>query len=170
MALTHLLALTPKEFENLTFDLLQSAGLRNMVWRTPGADGGRDIEGRYVINDLSGSITVQKWYVECKRYSSPIDWPTLFEKIAYAEVHQADYLLLVTTNNPSPQCETKISEWNAQRGRVQIRVWRGYEIDRLLEGYPVVATKFGLRGGLFQLTLSFFHFWLRSRRLRRQAM
>jgi hypothetical protein len=135
----------PRDFENLAFDLLQSAGMRNMVWRTPGADGGRDIEGQCVFNDLSGAITVQKWYVECKRYSSPVDWPTLWGKIAYADNQEADFLLLVTNSNPSPQCETQLSAWNAQRRRVQVRVWRGYEIANILDGYPAVATKYGLR-------------------------
>jgi hypothetical protein len=37
------LTLTPTEFENLVFDLLISRGMVNVAWRTPGADGGRDI-------------------------------------------------------------------------------------------------------------------------------
>lgn len=144
MSKADLLALTPNEFENLAFDLLQAAGLRNLIWRTPGADGGRDIEGQYLVNDFSGAAALEKWYAECKRYSSPIDWPTLFGKIAYAEVLEADYLLLITNSNPSPQCETKISEWNAERRRVRVRVWRGYEMAQLLEAYPAVAAKYGL--------------------------
>ena len=136
--------LTPNEFENLTYDLLCMLGLKNAVWRTPGADGGRDIEGIVATTDFSGQVSQQKWYVECKRYSSSIDWPTIYEKIAYADVQQADYMLLSTNNNPSPACESKISEWNLQRYRVVVRVWRGYDITRILEQFPHVRSKFNI--------------------------
>lgn len=147
--------LDPTDFENFAYDLLQSAGMRNMVWRTPGADGGRDIEGQALFNDLSGAITVQKWYVECKRYSTSVDWPTLWGKIAYADNHHADYLLLVTNNNPSPNCETQIATWNGQRKRPQVRVWRGYELDKIAQAYPAVATKYGLRDKSAPLDVEF---------------
>ena len=78
-------ALTPGQFENLVYDLVTSAGLRNAVWRTPGSDGGRDIEGEMATTDFSGFHTITKWYVECKRYAASVDWPTVWEKIAYAD-------------------------------------------------------------------------------------
>ena len=137
--------LTPIEFENFTYDLLQSSGMRHLVWRTPGPDGGRDVEGEVLQADLSGHTDTQRWYIECKRYSNSIDWPTVWKKIAYAESNQADFLLLVTNSNPSPQCETQIEKWNAEHRSVKLRVWRGYEIEGLLNAYPVLAAKYGLR-------------------------
>lgn len=136
--------LTPTEFENLTFDLLLLMGVDNLVWRTPGSDGGRDIEGFVRSADFSGGIATQKWYVECKRYSTSIDWPTLWKKLAYADTAAADFLLLVTNSNPSPQCESEITKWNTRRGGVQLRVWRGYDIRPLLLSYPILAAKYGL--------------------------
>jgi hypothetical protein len=94
--------LSPYQFENLTYDLLQAAGLKRLVWRTPGSDGGRDIEGLYTAIDFSSYHYTQKWYIECKRYSSSIDWPTVWNKIAYADARKVDFLLLVTNSNPSP--------------------------------------------------------------------
>src|SRR5689334_4421657 len=96
--------LSPGQFENLTFDCMKAAGLKNVVWRTPGADGGRDIEGYAFDRDLSGQDVVQKWYVECKLYSSSLDWPTIWNKISYADAQGADFLLVVTNSNPSPTC------------------------------------------------------------------
>lgn len=144
MALRSLSDLDPNEFENLTYDLVQAAGLRNLVWRTPGADGGRDIEGEYHYVDFSGARCIQKWHVECKRYTNAIDWPTVWQKIAHADSLRADVLLLVTNNNPSPACETHIAQWNAQRRDLKVRVWRGYELSEILGAYPAVALKFGL--------------------------
>lgn len=136
--------LTPGEFENLTYDLVQAAGLRNLVWRTPGTDGGRDIEGDYLDREFSGGVSIQRWYVECKRYSSSIDWPTVWEKIAHADGLEADYLLLVTNSNPSPTCESRIGNWNKRRRDIQVRIWRGYELQQILRAYPSVMLKYGL--------------------------
>lgn len=49
--------LSPTAFEHLIFDLMILTGLRNVVWRSPGADGGRDIEGDFltVVSAISGS-------------------------------------------------------------------------------------------------------------------
>ena len=137
-------SLTPQEFENLTFDCVRAVGLRNVVWRTPGADGGRDIEGIAYTTDISGHEEVVKWYVECKRYSSSLDWPTVYAKVAYADVQNADVLLVCTNNNPSPVCETKIAEWNAAKRRPVIRFWRGYDLPALLRRYLHIAVSYGL--------------------------
>lgn len=137
--------LTPTEFENFTYDLLQSSGVRHLVWRTPGPDEGRDIEGEVFQTDLSGHTDIQRWYVECKRYAKSIDWPTVWKKIAYAESNGADFSLLVTNSNPSPLCETQIAKWNDRKRSIKVRVWRGYEIESLLNAYPVLAAKYGLR-------------------------
>jgi hypothetical protein len=82
--LSKLKTLTPQDFENLTYDLLMLAGIRNLVWRTPGSDGGRDLEGLYNRVDFADGVVSEVWYFECKRYQSAIDWPTVFGKIAYA--------------------------------------------------------------------------------------
>jgi hypothetical protein len=63
----------------------------------------------------------------------------------YADNQQADFLLLATNSNPSPQCETEIERWNASRRNLKVRVWRGYDLDRLFTLYPNVAVKYGLR-------------------------
>lgn len=136
--------LTPTMFENLTYDLLQASGMRSLVWRTPGTDGGRDIQGTFLQSDFSGHHHLQQWYVECKRYVASIDWPTVWKKIAYADSQGADFLLIVTNSNPSPQCETEISNWNATKGKPLVRVWRGYEVEYLLSTCKVIAAKYGL--------------------------
>jgi len=144
MARSKLLGLSPTEFENLIFDLMTINGLKNVIWRTPGADGGRDIEGDEVSCDISGNIGLQKWYVECKRYSKSIDWPTLYGKIAYADNHNADFLLLCTTSNLSPNCKTEIDRWNHSRNLTKIRYWDGVEIDRRVNLNPLLVIKYGI--------------------------
>lgn len=138
--------LPPASFENLVYDLIVSSGFSNVVWRTPGADGGRDIEAHYPVVDAVGIQRMEKWYIECKRYSSSINWPLVYEKIAHADALNADYVLLATNSNPSPQCETRIDEWNATK-RPFVRVWRGYQIDEILSGHAWLSVKYELKVG-----------------------
>jgi len=137
-------ALTPTQFENVVYDLVTSAGLRNAVWRTPGSDSGRDIEGEMATTDFSGFHAIATWYVECKRYAASVDWPTVWEKIAYADSHGADYLLLVTTTTLSPQCKTEVSTWNSTRRRPAVRFWEATNLEPTLMHYPGILVKYGL--------------------------
>jgi len=136
--------LHPVRFENLTLDLLRATGFRNIIWRTPGADGGRDMQAEETVTDLSGTDTRYIWYVECKHYSNSVDWPTLWKKVSYADSQSADFLLLVTNSQPSPQCETEIRRWNENRRRPGIRVWRGYDLPMYLRLHEDVALAHGL--------------------------
>ena len=138
--------LSATEFENLVFDLCTEVGLRNAVWRTPGPDGGRDIEGDIPITDFSGQSVSQRWFVECKRYERTIPWPTVWKKIAHADNQGADYLLLATTSAPSPACWTEISTWNSDGRSPSLRVWEGQALERMLLQYPAVLSKYGLPG------------------------
>lgn len=123
---------------------MQAAGLRNLTWRTPGRDQGRDIEGVSFIRDVSGYEFIEKWYIECKRYKTTINWPTVYEKLAYAVSQSADVLLVSTTSKPSPQCETEITLWNNSARSPRIRFWRGYDLPQILRMYPHVAAMYGL--------------------------
>ena len=141
----NLLSLSPEQFENLTFDIVTTLGLKNSVWRTPGSDVGRDIEGKYFISDLSGEYQMQKWYVECKRYTSSVDWPTVWNKIAYAEAHIADVLLFVTSSSLSPQAVDQVRIWNESNKKPIIRFWGATELIAKLNIYPQLAKKYGLK-------------------------
>src|SRR5215203_1454936 len=121
----------PQEFENLTYDVLFLSGMQNLRWRTPSADGGRDLEGEFPVMDFSGENATQRWYIECKRYAASLSWLTVYEKVAVAENHNADYLLFVTTSNFSSPCRDEVQRHNL-KGGVQIRIWPFYRLDQLL--------------------------------------
>lgn len=142
--LERIAALSPREFENLVYDCVRGSGLSNLVWRTPGPDGGRDIEGELVETDVTGFETRLRWYVECKRYASSIDWPTVWQKLSYADSQGADVFLLATNSNPSPNCETEVLSWNQARRRPRIRFWRGYDLPRILRANLPIARAHGI--------------------------
>lgn len=142
--LDRLADLSSTEFENLVYDCARSCGMGNLVWRTPGADGGRDIEGRVVVTDIVGEERVEKWYIECKKHARSIGWPTIWKKVAYADSPCADVFLLATNSNPSPNCETQIATWNNARRRPTIRVWRGYSFEHILATRTHIKLSYGL--------------------------
>lgn len=136
--------LGPSEFEELVFDLVQALGLKSAVWRTPGRDGGRDIQGEWYVDDLSGHVGRQVWYVECKKYEASVSWPVVWEKIAFAESNEADVLLFAVTSSLSPQAVDEVNRWNANRKRPLIRFWNGFDVEKQLRLFPVIAIRFGL--------------------------
>lgn len=143
MDMPSLTSLNENEFENFTFDLLCELGLKNCIWRTPGSDQGRDIEGEYFFTDVSGYCQNQKWYIECKRYTSSVDWPTVWNKISYAEVHNADVLLFSITSSLSPQAIDQVNKWNESKRRPIIRIWNSSDIYNKLRLFPHIAMKYG---------------------------
>ena len=142
--LANISKLSSTQFENLIYDCIRSIGVRNLVWRTPGSDGGRDIEGEVIVTDLIGVDNVEKWYVECKRYKQSVDWPTIWKKIAYADSQCADVFLLATNSNPSPACENEISNWNRRKRSPAIRILRGYALVELLTTKSQISLCHGL--------------------------
>ena len=136
--------LSPAELENLSFDLLLKLGIKNLVWRTPGRDGGRDLQGEFFIEDISGFTNRQSWYVDCKRYNTSVSWPVVWEKISYAESNSADALLIVTTTSLSPQAVDEVNKWNEKRNRLAIRFWNSVDLESRLKPYPEISIKYGL--------------------------
>lgn len=144
MLLDDLKSIHPTKFEHLVFDLLILSGLRNATWRTPGADAGRDIEGTALAVDLSGSLSSQRWYVECKRYEDTLDWPAVYGKIAYADNHGADYLLVCTTAALSPRCKEELHRRELTRPRLQVRYWDGPALENRVAREHWLRAKYGL--------------------------
>ena len=114
------------------------------MWRTPGSDGGRDIEGFLIVNDPTGFKQVQKWHIECKRYKRTINWQTIWDKLSHADALDVDVLFLVTNSTPSPKCESRISNWNESRRRPAIRVWKGYNFPKMLYSNVDISIAHGI--------------------------
>jgi hypothetical protein len=146
--------LAPDEFENLSYDLLFLSGVQNLRWRTPSADGGRDLEGDVPVMDFSGEVVRQRWYIECKRYARSLSWHTVYEKLAIAMNHDASYLLFLTTANFSPPCRDEVQRHN-EKNALQIRIWPFYYLDHLLSLHGQVAIKYGLAKSPLALHVDF---------------
>lgn len=120
--------LDPTEYENFIYDVAIVHGFKNVVWRTPGPDGGRDIEATYSRINPFGDVVTEKWYIECKKYKTSVSWPIIYPKIAYAHSGGADILCIAAFPNPSPNCETEISKWNKINVHPKITTIRPYAL------------------------------------------
>lgn len=136
--------LSPTQFENLIFDLVTAKGMKNVIWRTPGADGGRDIEAEMIGPDFSGFHTSARWFIECKKYRGSVDWPKIYSKVAYADSLGADYLLMCTPSKFTPNAVSEVARWNSARRTLKIRLWAGHHLLQQLCVHPDVERKYGL--------------------------
>ena len=64
--------------------------------------------------------------------------------MAYADSQCADVFLLATNSNPSPTCESEISNWNSQKRAPTIRILRGYALVDLLSTKSHISLCHGL--------------------------
>lgn len=91
-------SLSSVKFEELCYDLLSQEGFQNLVWRQGGADDGRDIEAELTLeNNLIGNHK-QRWFFECKRYSSGVPVDEISSKFDWASAEKVDYLVIITSS------------------------------------------------------------------------
>lgn len=131
-------------FEQLCFDIVRELNFHNPKWRTPGSDGGRDIEALRDVIDPTFETTTEKWFIECKKYASSLSWPIVYEKCGHADALNADYLFVMTSSSASTTCLDRISAWNASNKKPKIRLWGKHDIEAHLEVRPHIAAKHGL--------------------------
>jgi HJR/Mrr/RecB family endonuclease len=87
--------LSPKQFEELCFDLLMELGFRKLIWRQGGADSGRDIQGtREVTSELLDPFE-ETWFFECKRYENGVPPEALNSKIVWADAERPKHLVFI---------------------------------------------------------------------------
>lgn len=92
------MTLSPDEFEELCFDLLDEIGFEQLVWRQGGADDGRDIQGVKRINVGVVEPYEEIWFFECKRYQNGVPPNDLSSKIAWADAESPKHLLFFVSS------------------------------------------------------------------------
>ena len=95
------LKLTDNQFEEACFELLLRLGYKGLIWRTGGADSGRDIEGFQAVNNPLVGTYDEKWFFECKRYESGVPVEQLNSKIAWADAEKPKHLVFLVSSHLS---------------------------------------------------------------------
>ena len=104
--------ISPEDFEELCWHLLEVNDFKNLQWFGKGGkDRGRDIEGYKVYSPFPNIQIFSKWIVQCKRYlvRAP-NHSDLTDTISWAEAHNPEYLLFITTHVLSSDTRDWISE------------------------------------------------------------
>lgn len=133
--------ITPREFENLCYDLLVKYNFQNLIWREGGADSGRDIEATLNFNNsIKNSDT--KWFFECKRYTSggvPPD--DLSSKLTWADAEQPDFLVFFISSYLTNGSRVWLDKIKTQK-HYKILVIEGEDLKNRLIKYPELIERY----------------------------
>jgi len=139
--------LSPPEFENLIFHLLDEMGFSNLVWRKGGegnsaTDGGRDLEATYWRIEPVKSTEVTYWY-EVKYRSGQLERSQVQKAVLDASANTAlDYLVIVTNSTVSNPCLDWVREFQASHSRPSISVWQGHDLEVIVRKNPRTLARF----------------------------
>lgn len=101
--------ITPTEFEELCYILLEENGFTNLEWYgKSGGDRGRDIIAQKEVRLIGNTTELQTWLCQSKRYTSKkISKTDLAESLNSAREHGIDYFLLAISETLSAD----IKDW-----------------------------------------------------------
>jgi len=133
--------ISPREFENLCYDLLIRYDYQNLIWREGGADNGRDIEASFFFNTMLRN-TETKWFFECKLYNSAgVPPKELTSKIAWADAEQPDYLVFFVSSYLTNAARTWIEKIILQK-LYNIVIIEGEELKNRLINYSKLVERY----------------------------
>ena len=95
--------ISPEKFEQLCALLLECNDFTNIQWfGKHGMDKGRDLVAENIVNPLPHITEVNKWIVQCKRYTTkPPSKSEINEWLISCKEHNPKYALLIITNTLS---------------------------------------------------------------------
>lgn len=134
-------SITPREFENLCYDLLIKYNYHNLIWRQGGADNGRDIEATFSFNTMLKNRET-KWFIECKHYTTggvPPD--DLTSKIAWADAEKPDYLVFIISSYLTNNARTWLDKIIPHKP-YDITIIEGIELKNRLLTYPELIERY----------------------------
>ncbi|WP_026705186.1 restriction endonuclease [Flavobacterium soli] len=92
-----------EEFEQLCYEIISSEGFYNITRLGGTGDRGRDLIAEKLSPLLHGSNEVQRWIIQCKRYTTTkLTIEDLAAELNKVRMHKPDYYLLLITNALNP--------------------------------------------------------------------
>lgn len=122
---------TPEMFEKLCAELLEHNGFTNLQWfGSGGRDKGRDLVADRIYEPLPGTRRLQRWVIQCKRYTEKRLTKMEIEAFLVAcKEHRPDSVLLIITSTLSPD----VRDWlNATKMdyRFDVLTWEERDLER----------------------------------------
>lgn len=136
-----LLSLDASRFEEACFDLLMSLGYQELSWRQGSADSGRDIEGRWTVNNTLVSAYEERWFFECKRYVEGVPAAELNSKIAWADAEKPNHLVVMTTSHLTNDAAKWLEKIRPQKPYA-LHIVDGKALRRLFSSQDELMTRY----------------------------
>jgi len=140
------------QFEELTYELMEALGFKNVNWRRgtgkggATADQGRDVVGDLVQTSVDGSVHTERWFVQCKHYKAGVPPQKLSDALAWASAERPAVLLFAVSNFLSNPAKAFLDQYEASnRPSFRLKIWENKDFDRLLASRPALLRKFNLQ-------------------------
>ena len=139
--------ISPVDFENLIFHLLDEMGFSNLTWRKGGegnsaTDGGRDLEATFwtVLPSVSKE---EKYWFEVKYREKQLEKSQVQSTILNAAGNNnKDNVLIITNATISNPTLDWIKEFQSAHKSPSVSVWQGHDLELLLRKNPQTLAKF----------------------------
>ena len=138
----------PEKFEKLIYFLLDSIGMKNIIWRKGGpgvsaTDGGRDLECEDNIIERDGSVRTEKWWVEVKYRTNTLEKIKVQETLMNAVVNpDVDVIGIATNNVVSNPTKDWINMFKEENKTKRIVIWEGYHLEKIINDNPSLIYRF----------------------------
>lgn len=130
--------LSPQEFQDLCYDILNNNNFKNVKPRGKGGDGGRDLEGEFSYDIAKERITQKCWF-QCKRYdTTPLNYTDFNTEVQKAENRGIDRFIVISNKDMTSETKTEIEEWN-KKNKCQISDWTGTLFLNMLFELPDIC-------------------------------
>lgn len=125
-------AIGDRLFEEICYRLLEKLGFEEIKHRGGSADGGRDLEGKKTRFEPDNRTKyVERYWFECKCYSSTIPWKEIADKLNSAVLEKINTFIILSNRGLSPDAQDHVMKFMEQH-RIRIIEWCGFEFLNLL--------------------------------------
>ncbi|WP_429120492.1 restriction endonuclease [Aeromonas allosaccharophila] len=139
--------ISPTDFENLIFHLLDEMGFSNIVWRKGGegnsaTDGGRDLEATFwtVLPTVSKE---QSFWFEVKHRGHHLEKIQVQKTILNsAGDSSVDNIVIVTNKTISNPTLDWVKQYQKAHKSPKILIWQGHDLELFLRRNPLTLAKF----------------------------
>lgn len=133
--------ITSSQFEELCFDLITRLGYKDLIWRRGGADSGRDIEGKfYIENPIIGGYD-ERWFFECKNYSQGVPPEKLSGKISWCDSEKPDHVVFFISSYLTNNARQWLNKITPQKS-YKIHVIEGKELKRIVSKFKDIISRY----------------------------
>ena len=142
-----------RALEECLFWLLDGMGAREIEWRVGGsgsgaADGGRDIEARFLMPNADGEVVSRRWWIECKGRSATLEKDAVMAACNNVVADSSvDYLVVATNTTFSNPTRDWVKQWQERFPVPKVLLWDRASLERMLAHQPATVLRL-FEGGL----------------------